>query len=405
MSFDAAHFDQLQTTLEREGAAAAIESLCMLLRERHDYARLFYALLLRKRHELGVSPIPSEPAEHLAADVHDAYEEGIRRAAREVGFLYLDRGDIPRAWYYFRMLDEPKPVAEAIERLQPAPDDDVQAIVEIALYHGVHPRKGFELLLAHFGICSAITVLSSGEFRPTGEIRTHCLGKLVRALYRELCDRLAADIHRQEGKLPQVKTVRELIAGRDWLFGDDLYHVDTSHLAAVVRFAVHLPRGEELDLARELCDYGQRLSPKLHYDAEPPFDDIYRDYAIYLDALAGRDADAGVAHFRRKMETADLEECGTLPVEALVNLLLRLDRRDEALEVARQHLLDADPRRLTCPSIQELCRLTGRYDVLAESARAQDDPVHFLAGLLARTRCTPECSPACSDPSLEEAGT
>ena len=57
--------------------------------------------------------------------------------------------------------------------------------------------------------------------------------------------------------------VRELIAGRDWLFQDDFYHIDVSHLGAVVQMSVHLPPGEELDLARELCAYGERLAPRL----------------------------------------------------------------------------------------------------------------------------------------------
>ena len=60
---DSATFDELQQTLKTEGAGTALDRLCTTLRERKDYGNLFYALLLKKRHELGVSP---SYVEHLA---------------------------------------------------------------------------------------------------------------------------------------------------------------------------------------------------------------------------------------------------------------------------------------------------------------------------------------------------
>src|SRR5207247_457459 len=112
-------FDQLAHALEHESPQTAIERLCATLRERKDYAALFYALLLKKRHELGVSPVPSGPSQDLPAKLHEPYEDAIREAGRLVGRLYLDAGDIPRAWAYFRMLGEPAPVADALEKVRP----------------------------------------------------------------------------------------------------------------------------------------------------------------------------------------------------------------------------------------------------------------------------------------------
>src|SRR5205823_953385 len=97
-------FDQLQETLASQGPHIAIERLCKTLRADKDYANLFYALLLKKRHELGVSPVPTESAQALPEAVHAPYEDAIREAGRLVGQLYLDAGDIPRAWMYFRMI-------------------------------------------------------------------------------------------------------------------------------------------------------------------------------------------------------------------------------------------------------------------------------------------------------------
>src|SRR5437868_412701 len=115
---DAALFEELQHELE-SSPQAAIDRLCAALREKKDYAALFYALLLKKRHELGVSPIPSGPSQDLPAELHEPYEDAIRDAGRLVGRLYLDQGDIPHAWVYFRMLGEPAPVADALEKAQP----------------------------------------------------------------------------------------------------------------------------------------------------------------------------------------------------------------------------------------------------------------------------------------------
>src|SRR4051794_17866387 len=101
-----ATFDTLEETLRTAGPASAIDRLCEQLRTQGDYNHLFYALLMKKRHELGVTPTPPAPASDLPAGVHAAYEEGIRNAAREVGQLFLKAGNLPQAWVYFRMIDE-----------------------------------------------------------------------------------------------------------------------------------------------------------------------------------------------------------------------------------------------------------------------------------------------------------
>ena len=82
---DASFFDQLQQSLRTDGPAAAIDRLCAGLRDQKDYNGLFYALLLKKRHELGVSPLPSGPAADLPESAHAPYEEAIRAAGRLVG--------------------------------------------------------------------------------------------------------------------------------------------------------------------------------------------------------------------------------------------------------------------------------------------------------------------------------
>ena len=376
-------FDELEQTLRQAGPTAAIERLCRQLEESKDYAGLFYALLMKKRYELGVSPVPTGSNQDLPAAAHHAFEDGIRAAAQTVGHLYLSDGQIPQAWAYYRMIGETAPIAEALEKVEFEADQDCQPIIDIAFHQGVLPVKGFEWVLQRYGICSAITTLSGGELPFPPEVRAACVRKLVRALVAELLERLRGEIVRQQGFEPTGKTVRELIAGRDWLFADDFYHIDLSHLNATVQMAIQLDGGEELQLARELCAYGQRLSPRFRYQSDPPFDDQYVDYDKYLAILTGEDVEGGLAHFRAKAAAADPETVGTFPAEVLVNLLLRLGRADEALEVTRQHLVKLGEARLSCPNLVELCQKTGRYDVLAEVAREQGHVVNFVAGSIA----------------------
>jgi len=55
-------YDRLQKTLAEKGPKAAVDQLCADLRELGDFNALFYALLMKKRVELGVCPFPTGAA-------------------------------------------------------------------------------------------------------------------------------------------------------------------------------------------------------------------------------------------------------------------------------------------------------------------------------------------------------
>jgi hypothetical protein len=140
---------------------------------------------------------------------------------------------------------------------------------------------------------------------------------------------------------------------------------------------------DDLKLARELCAYGKKLSPRFQFHSDPPFENQYHDYDQYLAILTGDDVEGGLAHFHKKADEADPETVGTYPAEVLVNLLLRIGRPKEALVVARKHLASHGEGRLSCPSIVDLCQQTGDYRTLAEVAEQQGNPVNFVAGMIA----------------------
>jgi hypothetical protein len=235
--------------------------------------------------------------------------------------------------------------------------------------------------MASHGTCSTITAFEQISQQMAPEVRRECARALVRKLYDDLRENVQHDVARRQPMNPPGQSLRELIAGREWLFADDSYHIDVSHLNAVVRFARALDATcPELDLALQLAQYGERLAKQYQYAGNPPFDDFYPAHIQYFKALLGTDRDAALAYFRAKIGDDPADTDNQLAAFALVDLLLRLERRDEALELACRHLADsADEFGLSLP---ELCAQSGRLDLLLNLARGRGDLVNYAAALL-----------------------
>jgi hypothetical protein len=370
-------FDRLEGALRSEGCEQTFDLLAQTFRERKEYARLFETRLMKARRALGLPLIQVDSADDLPAEKRRVYEEAFIAAAREVGGLFLAEGDIPRAWSYFRAIGESAPVAVAIEKLEPR--EGMEAVLEIAYHERVNPRRGFELILAQYGVCRAITAFDQ---YPGREGREECLGLLVRTLYTDLVESLKRTIVQREQAEPPAQGIRELIAGREWLFEDNAYYIDTSHVASVLRLSLEARDPNVLRQALELAEYGTHLSPMFHYRSEPPFEDIYADHGMYLRALTGDDEEGAIAHFRRKVAECAPEEAGTIPAQVLVSLLERLKRYGEAIGVSLEHLRDADFSQLACPSVVQLCELAGDYERLKQVARERGDLLSFAAGAM-----------------------
>lgn len=355
-------------------ARTTLDFLITEFRRRREYALMFEARLMRRRAELGLPLIQTGPVpEEQRAD----YEQTAIEAAREAGLLYLAEGNIERAWPYFRAIGEPEPVREAIASYQPAEEEDPEAVIDIAYQQGLHPAKGLELILKRFGMCRAITLF--GMYGTSTE-REACIDLLVESLYAELLANLQHAVERREGAPADTASIGDLIRDRDWLFGEYDYYVDTSHLSSVIQYAPDATNNATLRHIRELCAYGRRLSANFRIQGHPPFENIYEDYDAYAAALLGEDVEDSIAHFRRKVEESDPEE--TLAAQALVQLLLKLGRTREAMEVAMQHLAHKSANEISCPPAMQLCRMAGDYERLKELAREKGDVLSYAAAAL-----------------------
>ncbi len=381
-ALDGAALDRLKATLAQRGPAAAVDELIAELRKADDFQGLFYAFLMKKRIELGVSPFPTGSANELPPETHEPYEDAIRDAGRHVGALLLDRKEYAKAWAFYRMLGEPEPVREALEKFIPGPDDDVYPIIEIAWQGGLLPKKGFDLVIDRHGICSAITMVSGSDLASNPDLRDYCVGKLATALHAQLTERLTSDLAARGVILTKTATIPELVEMHPDLFADDAYHIDTSHLSSVVQMSTQLPAGPEQNCARELCAYGRKLAPNLQGTNDAPFDENYVDYLAFLNVLASEKVEEGLARFAMKAERESAEGA-TYAAQVYVNLLLRANRPADALVAAKKFLLAEDDRNLICPGVNELARRAGDFTALAEAAKARNDAVGFLASLIA----------------------
>jgi hypothetical protein len=369
-------FRTLDDYVDTGDTAGALEFLIDRFRAAGDVRQFFEAKLMKKRFELGLPLIQADSSSEIPAHLRDDYERGMIGAAREAGTLALEHEDIPRAWPYFRAIGESAPVVEAIERAQPG--DSADEIINIAFVEGVHPAKGLELILHQHGMCRAIT--SFGMY-PARNGRAECIALLVRSLHAEVVERMAGAIESQEGQRPPGNNLTELMAGRDWLFGEYDTYVDTSHLTSLLPYAVEVSEPGTLQLMHELCVYGQRLSSMFQLRGQPPFENPFVDYGEYILAVLGVDVEDRLLHFRKKAGECDPDEMGTAPAELLVNLAVRLGRFDEALQASTDYLTGDEQFELSCPSMLKLCSLAKDYRRLRELAMDRGDLLSYVAAL------------------------
>lgn len=375
-------FSQL-TESKPSGASTVFDNLLESLKASKDYHRLFDATLMRKKQQLGLPLLRPTSLDDVPSDKRTEFEKTYVEAAREVGKLFLDAGQIANAWLYFRTIREPEPVAKALAAMpsRREPGDDTEELIQVALFEGANPQKGVEWMLRTHGTCSTITSLEQQMSRLPTDDRKRCAAILVKHLYEDLTESVRADVQRRMALAPPADTLREAIAGRDWLFQEGNYHIDVSHLNAVVRFARFLDKScPELKLAIQLAEYGGHLDPQFQYPGDPPFDEFYPAHRHFFQALLGEKVDEAIAYFKEKLNAEPDEPDKQLIAYVLVDLTSRIGRWDDAVQLAEQYLLNLEDS--SSFSFSELCRDAGRMDVLQRVAQSKNDLVTFTAALL-----------------------
>lgn len=375
-------FKQLDDAQQTSGGAAAIDQLIETMRSEKNFHKLFDALLLKKKFELGVPGVKPTSFDDVPEQKQDEFRDHYVNCAREVGTLFLEAGNIPQAWIYFGTIREPEPVTAALEELAPKVDFDesLEELINVALYEGANPVKGLELMLKSHGTCNTITAMDQSIGNMNPEQRERAAAMLVDTLYEDLSFTLKSEVEQRMAMAPPGDSIRELIAGRDWLFADSNYHIDVSHLNSVVRFARALSAGSPtLAKVIELAEYGSKLDSQFQYGSELPFDDFYPAHIQFFNALAGKNVDDALAYFREKLDSdPDLED-KQMVAYVLVDLLTRIDRTDAAFDLAHEFLKSVEEQSF---SFADFCLSTGRLDALRDVSRENGDLVSYTAALV-----------------------
>lgn len=372
------NYDELAGAFYSGGVGSGLDSLLAAVRAGDDHHALYRVLLLKKRHELGLPLLKpgdlSGQPEHLRGE----YKTFVDAACREVGARCLEAGDFGQAWRYFSALNEPEPVRAALEGLDPKKASD--EALKVALEHGVHPRRGFELTLERDGLGRAISLFESGFTAPLSD-KQHAAALLVRAMYKELVVGVCKAILEKQGDLPPERELVDLIITRKWLFDGARVHADAQHLAAVSRLGLLCEGREDLIMSLSISEYGRLLDAQHKPSPRAPFEDGFDDHARYARALLGQNADEAAEHFRAKLPMYMSSSADTYPAEMVLLLFWRIGRRDEALDLWQQYLSGQQPERpLTLlPSFYELCAEARSFYRWTEMARTHDDVAAWTA--------------------------
>lgn len=374
-------FDQLKSDLSRGGTDAVLAKVADTLRAEKRYHELFEALKMQVRRKLGLPVTYTSGGDDLPEEKRNQLEEGLLAACREVGTLLFKQGKIREGWMYLRPVGERKEAAALLAGVEPN-DDNTEELIEVALHEGVDIGRGYGIVLSSYGTCNAITTYDSSVARRPRQEQLPAARLLLRQVHVDLVANVKADIGRQEGSQPKETTLKELVEDRDWLFQENSYHLDTTHLAATIRIARVLTDADDLRLALDLTEYGRRLNQQFQYQGDEPFAENYPAHALYFQALLGENLDEALKHFRTKAEMLDSQYHGMVPIETYVDLLARTGRHREALtEAIRLSPPSAHPVGIA-PSLLELAEKAGDYTAFLEYCQQRGDVLGYAAGLV-----------------------
>ena len=374
-------FDQLQAELTRGGADAVLEMTARSLKEQKKFHELFEARKMQVRRKLGLPLTYGDATDSLSEAQRQQLEEGLISACREVGSLLLKEGQVREGWMYLRPVGDKSEAAKLLAEIEPH-EDNAEELIEVLLHEGVDVGRGFGLVLATYGTCSSITTYDQGVARRPRAEQAPAAALLLKQVHADLVASVKADIVRQEGSQPKETTLRELIADRDWLFHENSYHLDTTHLASTVRISRVLSAPDELRLALDLTEYGRRLSAQFQYQGDEPFVDIYPSHSLYFQALLGENVDEALAYFKQKAEMLDPQYHGMVAIEVYVDLLARVGRYREAIAAAIQLSPAGVQPSGYAPSLLELAQKAGDYAAVLAYCKDRGDMLGYAAGLV-----------------------
>ena len=389
-------FEELQRVADASGVAKTLDFLEHRFRRDKEYFKLFEVLKMRCRFQLGLPLIYSQQPDELDETQQRKLEDGLLAACREIGTLFFKAGQFQEGWMYLQPVGDKTLNEKLICSISPD-EENMDALIDIAVSQGAAPAYGFGLLLKHYGTCNGITTFDTQAMRFDRSIQKMMARELLNHIYEELTEnvRYAVQQNRNEetedvgedvvppGDGESVPgTLRELMDAHRDLTQGGAHHIDTTHLASVMRIARLVDDPEDLRRASELANYGGQLHEDFQYPGSPPFEDTYVDHGFYFNSLLGHDVDAAIEHFKSKSKTLGADEVGPVAEETLVELLVRLGRNDEAITVLTERLLGKHEPLGIAPPPLEIARSPEALKRLRDFYEADNDLLGFAVCIL-----------------------
>jgi hypothetical protein len=373
-------FERFRHCVSDRKTAAALDLLIAHFRDESKFAEQFEAMKLKIRFGLNLPLIPREGDCELDEPQQRVLEDRLLDACREVGSRLIQNGQLEEGWFYLQPVADRPFVRSVIENV-PVNDDNVEWLINVALMQCAAPAFGYRLLIRRRGTCNAITTFDSlweGLEKP---IR-RCLAEiLVDHVYDELAASISRHVEEVEGPASELRSVSQLMCDRDWLFTEGGYHLDVTHLASIMRIGRIVGDPRSLRKLVEMAQYGQQLAGDFQFPGQPPFEETYKAYQLFFEALLGQRCDEAIDYFQRKSNAEIAAGENTLATETLVDLLYRLDRKNQALEIALERLADRTTSGVA-PRIFEIASDHEALQRLVEFFHAKQDLLGFAVSVL-----------------------
>lgn len=370
----------LDQALSQAGVEGMLAALADQFARENRLHELFDTRLMQARVKLGLAPVGGGALDELPPGQREQVEQAYLAACQEIGEKMLAQGKLREAWMYLRPTGSTKEMIAAIRAVE-VDDDTAEDLIELALQERIDPAYGFELLLTYHGTCNSITVYDSQLASASKSEQQRCAELLVRHLHAELDRNLRAEIKRREGRDPAEMNIAGLVAERDWLFSDNNYHVDTTHLNSVARIGLIIQEPGELSMLADLCAYGLKLAKQFQFEGDAPFEQSYPSYILYYQAQLGQNVEQALAFFRQRAETDDQLVIGTGAAEAYIVLLQRLGRWSEAIDASAKLLPPGTRTAGFAPTLLELSKQARDFTKLKNLCRERGDLLNYAAAL------------------------
>ena len=372
-------FEQLQQLTEEKGVDAGLDFLEQHVRRNKDYAQLFEVLKMRVRHRMGLPILYSRTRDELDESDQRKLENGLLAACREVGTLFFKQGEFVHGWNYLQPVGD-RVLNDKLIRGVKVDDQNADDLIEIAVSQGAAPGYGFQILLQRYGTCDAITTFDQTAGNHSLDCQRAMAGALLNHLYDELVGNLVSALPELKADSNQLTLAKILDSGI--LTAENSCVIDATHLASVIRIARVLQERSLIQKAYELARYGGGLPDDLVYPGQVPFEDTYADHLYYFAALLGQNVDVAVEHFGNKLELHDARQHGGIVIETFVDLLAKVGRNDQAIDVLVEQLLGKYPLAGVAPEPNELVMTTDQKQKLMEHFRSESDLLGFGQTLL-----------------------